>query len=65
MSLAHITSLPDVATIAKASALNVLDATGKNVSFGSIFEEHQTVVIFIRALTSFLKMYHLLALMGN
>jgi len=48
MSLVHPTALPDANTIAKASALNVLDALGKKISFGSIFEEHQTVVVFIR-----------------
>ena len=51
MSLAHPTALPDADTIAKASALNVLDAMGKKISFGSIFKEHQSVVVFIRAST--------------
>ena len=57
MSLAHPTALPDTDTIAKASALNVLDATGKKISFGSIFEEHQTAVVFIRTSTFLLCMF--------
>jgi hypothetical protein len=42
-------AIPNPDEIAKASALNVLDATGKKISFGSIFEEQQTIIVFIRA----------------
>ncbi|KAF8228360.1 hypothetical protein L208DRAFT_1291813 [Tricholoma matsutake] len=48
MSLAQPTALPDADTIAKASALNVLDPSGNMLSFGSIFEEQRTIVVFIR-----------------
>lgn len=43
-------SPPDAATIEKARQLNVLDAEGKQVSFGSLIEdaEKDTIVVFIR-----------------
>lgn len=57
MSLAQPTALPDADTIAKASALNVLDPSGNMLSFGSIFEEQRTIVVFIRE-----SIYYLLGL---
>jgi len=49
MSLAQPTTLPDADAIAKASVLNVLNVKGEKTSFGSIFEDQRTIVVFIRA----------------
>jgi hypothetical protein len=43
-------ALPDANTLELASEITVFDAHGEKISFGSIFEEQQTVVVFIRAL---------------
>ncbi|KAI0707772.1 AhpC/TSA antioxidant enzyme-domain-containing protein [Earliella scabrosa] len=47
MASAH-TALPDQATVAKAAALNVFDAEGNQLSFGSLFRDQKTIVVFIR-----------------
>jgi hypothetical protein len=41
--------IPTSENIATVSKLEVRDETGKAVTFGSLFENHKTVVIFIRA----------------
>ncbi|KAL1730415.1 AhpC/TSA antioxidant enzyme-domain-containing protein [Schizophyllum commune] len=41
-------TLPDEATLASAAELDVYDAQGKKVKFGSIYGENKTVVVFIR-----------------
>ncbi|KAL1690986.1 AhpC/TSA antioxidant enzyme-domain-containing protein [Schizophyllum commune] len=41
-------TLFDEATLASAAQLNVYDAQGKKVKFGSIYAENKTVVVFIR-----------------
>jgi hypothetical protein len=43
------TACLDADTIEKASALNVFDVNGQKTSFGSMFEEQKTIVVFIRA----------------
>lgn len=48
------TSIPDADTLAKASELNVQDVKGETVSFGSIFKDRKTIVVFIRSLTTIL-----------
>jgi hypothetical protein len=49
MSLSEPMALPDADTLALASEHTVLDVNGEMITFGSIFEEQQTVVVFIRA----------------
>lgn len=49
MASAH-TALPDQATVAKAAALNVFDAEGNQLSFGSLFRDQKTIVVFIRTI---------------
>ncbi|KAL1703664.1 AhpC/TSA antioxidant enzyme-domain-containing protein [Schizophyllum commune] len=41
-------TLLDEATLTSAAQLNVYDAQGKKVKFGSIYAENKTVVVFIR-----------------
>ena len=41
-------TLPDEVTLASAAQLDVYDAQGKKVKFGSIYGENKTVVVFIR-----------------
>ncbi|KAJ3506929.1 hypothetical protein NLJ89_g6590 [Agrocybe chaxingu] len=50
--MTDLKALPDEETIAKAVALEVLDAKGEKVKFGSIIEGQKTVVVFVRALLS-------------
>ncbi|KAJ4465454.1 AhpC/TSA antioxidant enzyme-domain-containing protein [Lentinula aciculospora] len=45
-------SLPDNATLSKVSNLEVLDASGSRVRFGSFYEESKVIVVFIREFTS-------------
>jgi hypothetical protein len=51
VSISESTALPDANTLAQASELTVFDAKGGKISFGSIFEDQQTIVVFIRAST--------------
>ncbi|KAI0807773.1 AhpC/TSA antioxidant enzyme-domain-containing protein [Fomes fomentarius] len=43
-----LTALPTPDTLAKAAALNVFDAEGKEVSFATIIRDQKTIVVFIR-----------------
>lgn len=40
--------IPTSESIAAVSKLEVLDETGQTVTFGSLFEDQKTVIIFIR-----------------
>ncbi|KAI0748487.1 AhpC/TSA antioxidant enzyme-domain-containing protein [Daedaleopsis nitida] len=40
--------LPTPDVVANAAALNVFDASGKEVSFGSLIRDQKTIVVFIR-----------------
>ncbi|KAI0362497.1 hypothetical protein OH77DRAFT_1416770 [Trametes cingulata] len=42
------TALPSPEAIQKAAALNVFDESGKEVTFGSLFKDQKTIVVFIR-----------------
>jgi len=44
-------SIPTEDQLKAAGALKVLDSEGKEVSFFSFFEEHKTIVVFIREYT--------------
>lgn len=41
-------SLPDENTVKKAAGVEILDSKGSEIKFGSLFEEHKCVVVFIR-----------------
>lgn len=49
MSFSEPMALPDADTLALAKQHTVFDANGGKITFGSIFEEQQTVVVFIRS----------------
>ncbi|KAJ4471005.1 AhpC/TSA antioxidant enzyme-domain-containing protein [Lentinula lateritia] len=42
------TSIPDTETLSKLSHLEVFDASGNKVRFGSLFENQTVIVVFIR-----------------
>lgn len=42
-------AIPSAEDLAKAGELEVLDADGKKVKFGTIFEKEKVVAVFIRA----------------
>ncbi len=42
------TTLPDSETLAKAYKVQVLDSSGKSTSFGSLVQDQETIVVFIR-----------------
>ncbi|KAL1713104.1 AhpC/TSA antioxidant enzyme-domain-containing protein [Schizophyllum commune] len=46
--MSDLNTLLDEATLASAAELDVYDAQGKKVKFGSIYAENKTVVVFIR-----------------
>ena len=46
--MASSAALPSPDVLAAAAALNVYDDTGKEISFGSLFKDHKTIVVFIR-----------------
>ena len=45
---ATFTTLPSPDVFSKAASLNVFDESGKEVSFGSLFQDQKTIVVFIR-----------------
>jgi hypothetical protein len=49
-------ALPDAEVLAKASDLHIIDSTGNNIRFGSLFESEKVVIVFIR-LVFFLQDY--------
>ena len=49
-------SIPDENTVKNAAEVKILDAKGSEIKFGSLFEEHKCVVVFIREHPVFLSM---------
>lgn len=48
----EVEAIPDETTLKEAAALEILTVTGEKITFGSLFAEHKTVVVFIRKLQS-------------
>ena len=42
------TNLPDEQTIAAASELKIQDESGTQVTFGKLFSEQKTIIVFVR-----------------
>ena len=40
--------IPDQQTLSRASDLIIYNSTGEEVKFGSLFEAHKTIVVFVR-----------------
>lgn len=41
--------IPDATTLTKAADLDILNAKGDKLKFGSLFEEKKVIVVFIRS----------------
>ena len=48
MSANPHTTLPDTDTLTKAAQITIYNADGDQLSFGSLFEDKKTIVVFIR-----------------
>lgn len=46
--MVDLKAIPTEINISEASALEVIDVNGENVSFGSLLEEQKAIIIFIR-----------------
>ena len=47
--MSNSTETIDKATLEKASDIEIFDASGTKVKFGSLFQDKKTIVVFIRA----------------